>query len=433
MAAGGISPYQKAKIELETRTVIFNSLKETLRCHQCSNLPRPNTTVFRSSIGHMKCENCVNAQPKVRSLRFIEPRRSQRPVLDGLVEPDSFCRLITNLANESRRNRNKFQAKLHQEIERNQHLYPVNTQRRQRRLHDYGNEDDYAEIQDYRNQREYPFLHRSVLDESDDENLKVANNFSDAKPCPISNQILQQLPFECKNTRFGCKEILMAKEILEHEKNCLYRAINCPVLNCFSTDLAYLSLNDHIEKCHKDGMKCFENKLKIQIKIGSNLENGYIGPPTKIDAFNRSFFEVGLIKNGFMYRWVYFLGSVEEERNFQYKVILKHGNGKVISTEENVSSLDSCYKTIVENDDKIFSISVKKLKQIMGPNNTLYYTIELRDLKEEAKDDDEESGISDNEFEKISIKSNQSDQVSNTQPMKLKPYQRNPITIVMKK
>ena len=67
----------------------------------------------------------------------------------------------------------------------------------------------------------------------------------------------------------------------------------------------------------------------------------------------------------------------------------------VIDYHERVRSVVECHDFIIENED-CFALSVKKAKKYaMRDTNQVDYTIKIRNLKDEAKDEDEESGIDD--------------------------------------
>jgi hypothetical protein len=54
-----------------------------------------------------------------------------------------------------------------------------------------------------------------------------------------------------------------------------------------------------------------------------------------------------------------------------------------------------CHDFIIENEN-CFTLSVKKAKRYaMRETNNVDYAVKIRNLKDEAKDEDEESGIDD--------------------------------------
>ena len=66
-----------------------------------------------------------------------------------------------------------------------------------------------------------------------------------------------------------------------------------------------------------------------------------------------------------------------------------------IDYHEKVRSVVECHDFIIENDN-CFSLSVKKAKRYATRDtNQVDYAMKIRNLKDEAKDEDEESGIDD--------------------------------------
>ena len=49
------------------------------------------------------------------------------------------------------------------------------------------------------------------------------------------------LPFQCQNTKYGCQEILMTEEFVDHEKYCDYQKVHCAKIDC-KTDISFLNL-----------------------------------------------------------------------------------------------------------------------------------------------------------------------------------------------
>ena len=93
---------------------------------------------------------------------------------------------------------------------------------------------------------------------------------------------------------------------------------------------------------------------------------------------------------------LYVLALPDEAKNFQMHITVKNAMGETaINYHEKVRSVVECHDFIIENDN-CFTPSVKKAKKYaMRDTNQVDYTIKIRNLKDEAKDEDEESGIDD--------------------------------------
>ena len=121
----------------------------------------------------------------------------------------------------------------------------------------------------------------------------------------------------------------------------------------------------------------------------------FIYKPRKLIAFNKTFFEVGIVENNYMYRWVYFLGLPDQAEYHYFQVTLQKDSGeKLKSPEIQVRSLVEDQEQSIANE--AYSIAMKAIQRFVSENNgKVKYSIKLRSLKDEAKDEDEESGIDD--------------------------------------
>ena len=59
-----------------------------------------------------------------------------------------------------------------------------------------------------------------------------------------SQKLFKGLPFQCKNAKYNCKEILMEQNLLEHELTCVYSKIPCAIQTC-KADICYVNCMDH--------------------------------------------------------------------------------------------------------------------------------------------------------------------------------------------
>jgi hypothetical protein len=93
--------------------------------------------------------------------------------------------------------------------------------------------------------------------------------------------------------------------------------------------------------------------------------------------------------------WIYFHGTPEEAVHYSYQIKIVGGNGPELMFKGNVYSLEETKEAIMANEDVVvvFDGNVKRL-EVDGQIN---FEITLYSDKEEIKDEDVESGISDNE------------------------------------
>ena len=97
-----------------------------------------------------------------------------------------------------------------------------------------------------------------------------------------------------------------------------------------------------------------------------------------------------------IYKWIYVLALPDEAKKFQVDVSVKNSMGEIVlDYHEQTRSMVESHDFVIENE-KCFMLGIKKAKgYAMKDTNQVDYTVKIRNLKDEAKDEDEESGIDD--------------------------------------
>merc|ERR1712062_518973 len=206
--------------------------------------------------------------------------------------------------------------------------------------------------------------------------------------------LMAQLPVVCKYKSYGCQEILMKEDMINHEQGCVYRPIFCPYLTCCQHS-TYPRLMEHVTQVHK-GLDVIEQKkfIIINSKMGALYSQKLA--TTRISAFDFTFFEVGTITNQFMFKWIYILGDPDVAKNFYYHVKIKNASGVELIFNDQVRSLSEYYADIT-GSFKAFFIPLGRVKEFLDDNSQMVFEYQIRNKKDEAKDDNEESGISDDD------------------------------------
>ena len=139
-------------------------------------------------------------------------------------------------------------------------------------------------------------------------------------------------------------------------------------------------------------MKTLESTMTLPADGGKDLDL----PISMCTAYDRTFFEVGFQKNQNIYRWVYLLATPEEAKNFSACYTFKHptNNEKKIQWYTDVQSMFTPKETIFEDEPVI---RYRTAKCYANEKFEVEYSVKIRNMKEESKDDFEESGISDND------------------------------------
>ena len=112
------------------------------------------------------------------------------------------------------------------------------------------------------------------------------------------------------------------------------------------------------------------------------------------------FFTSGYVKNDTVYLWLRLFGSSDEAKKYCCTYSIKHeiGNEK-FSYSGPVHTLDKGFQDIITSGS-LLSIGVdaaKRSADALDDKKNLKFEITIRNLKEDAKDDDMESGVSDGE------------------------------------
>ena len=215
--------------------------------------------------------------------------------------------------------------------------------------------------------------------------------------CKVIEALLNQdkMQFKCENLARGCQESSDEENMIFHQIECIYRTVNCPDPVCRSQEPFY-ELLDHM----KTKKKC---RAKIELFGAKNdcsvTVRGYRAP-VQITVDKKVFFSFVWILDGVLHHWIQIYGSPSEAKNYSYT--LEYYNDtktpKVTNTfSDQVVSIDETADSITENGN-CFSISRKVLenKFIQEQDTANFkFSVKIRNLKEEVKDENVESGVSD--------------------------------------
>jgi hypothetical protein len=217
---------------------------------------------------------------------------------------------------------------------------------------------------------------------------------------PFLAHVLKELPSKCKFTHNGCKVFIMLEKLKVHEVDCVYRNINCPFLDCNDKDVSFIGLGEHLEANH-GGLKMI-NKARSNDFV-TLLDLIRVWMPQKLTFRNRSFFtEVHRRRRAASqsrYFWIYFHGTPDEAVHYSYRIKITGRNGKELTFKGKVYSLDETKETIMLSED-IFFLSNGQVK-LLQVDSQIHFEITLYSDKEEIKDEDVESGISDDDDEQF--------------------------------
>ena len=223
--------------------------------------------------------------------------------------------------------------------------------------------------------------------------------------CKMTEELLKlkSMRFKCQNQCRGCQETMVEEAMISHETDCIYRLVDCPRIDCkmivpFHELLDHMRNNEPAKHLWKSYSILIGEKKKHEFKPMLK-EKGALYP-VYFDVNGRSFFSIVIIQKETFYQWIHFLGSQDEAKNYSYTLEFYGNNGasQRTSTYTNfVIPIDEPSNAVVQSFN-CFTMNHKAMaKQFIEEDDTFKYSVQIRNLKEEAKDDNVESGISDDD------------------------------------
>ena len=109
-------------------------------------------------------------------------------------------------------------------------------------------------------------------------------------------------------------------------------------------------------------------------------------------AEGRNFFFVGHKQSDTLRFWFYIIGSSIEANNYRYSISVTND-----SVDEKYNHYGKVFTLDVDESTKgsVFMMETKAAQRIWEEDTKLNFNLVIHNLKEEAKDDNEESGVSD--------------------------------------
>ena len=217
--------------------------------------------------------------------------------------------------------------------------------------------------------------------------------------CKVIEAVLNsdKMQFKCENLTRGCQETMEKEDMIFYQTECIYRLVKCPFHKC-DIEVPFHKLLEHMETTNCCVMvirkATFGKKVKEYHSIIAAKPL-----PERVEIENKTFFISFKVKDGLFYHWVQFLGSPHEANNFSYTLeyFEKESEKIAFSQTSNVFSIDETVESIIENG-KCLGAPVKYFRSkimVLAKRGRFDFNYEIRNLKEEAKDDNIESGVSD--------------------------------------
>jgi len=219
------------------------------------------------------------------------------------------------------------------------------------------------------------------------------------RPNPTSKKLLKDLPVYCPHYKNGCRQIFVqtqAESLDDHQQGCQFNKVFCPDLTC-KKKVLFKDVIEHLKQVHENKFWFNAPENKYTAKFGTvNIEGGYVWYPKCIKISSGIyFFLVGSFINKIAHFWLYIMASPLQAKNYTYTLSITGENGnKCITYHDYATHLDKGYDEIIEKKP-VLMIGTQIIKELRNEENMLEIEVTIHDLKEKAKDDNEESGVED--------------------------------------
>ena len=224
------------------------------------------------------------------------------------------------------------------------------------------------------------------------------NSNFEYEDCPLVSELMNQIGLLiCRNRKNGCQEVKSYHEMLAHEEECPFRTVPC--LHSFCDEkIVFLDYLLSYERSHPQPNIIKEKEQSISLKCKENIFTKKVKSSWTfiIEGATLTFVNKLLVQDQLVRIWFYILGSPKEAEHFRYELKIKKEAGKETKFFGKVRSINEDYKSFMESDDT-FEMSYGMAKKYLNGESELEYTFKIRNLKEEAKDEDFESGIDDSD------------------------------------
>ena len=215
--------------------------------------------------------------------------------------------------------------------------------------------------------------------------------------CSLASSLVDTLPFCCENKGNGCEEILFQEEMKAHFSRCMFEKVTCINDDC-SKRMPFEVFLDHIALPTCSTVPKIKNRVEVRLTDSHRNGTAFISPKLmEENPLNESvFYSVGLVMDNIMFAWICYLGFKEDAERYTYSLeVNKDPKHSVKFTCPVKSIFESPGIFISERD--AFMMSLKIGTKLCKEQGHLYFDFEIFDDKEEVKDDDNDSAISEKE------------------------------------
>jgi len=212
--------------------------------------------------------------------------------------------------------------------------------------------------------------------------------------CKLIESLLnaKKMEFKCENLTRGCQETMNEEDMIFHQSECIYRLVKCPRISC-GLQMPFHELIEHMKKIGEIGRSYTSD---LQMTLSCEAFNYGISP-SKIEMDGKVFFVIGIQKDNIFYHWMQLLGCHNDAKNYSYTLEYKSQKSSeaILSHTNPMLSIDETSDSIIESG-KCVGVSCKYFRNnFMDEDSKISFDVKIRNLKEEVKDENVESGVSD--------------------------------------
>lgn len=211
--------------------------------------------------------------------------------------------------------------------------------------------------------------------------------------CGMTKVLLKNLPWFCRFYKNGCREAFLNERALAgHQLECVYHNIKCSNRLC-SKEILFKDYLDHFSECFSSIPPFKSTKVKVEYKVPDVRDRTW--NPARIEAHGFSFFFNFITRNGLCQMWMVMLTcSPDVLKNFEWSLSIDGADNEGFTFRGKMIPIDKDPEEI-HGDREGFLLGCKKAMDFQNrAGGNLEVMIQIGNLKEEAKDDDVESGVS---------------------------------------
>lgn len=216
-----------------------------------------------------------------------------------------------------------------------------------------------------------------------------------SKPSPIVAKLLDDLPWFCCNFVNGCKEVMWEKYLKEHQQNCPFRVVPCPQISC-KKKIIFKDAKDHVNyNCIEPpkGLNYFwDESYNVRVeKVPFFCRSVNVGS----DFLLTSFCVRPNEQDPRFFLWVYFYGPSCQVKNYIVEISSEGSRDEPeILLRFPAFGIGEDPMVIWKTHPEL-SISEDVMKRLAGEKGTFKLSVNVKNMKEEAKDEDNDSGCTD--------------------------------------